>query len=67
MHWRLLIKEFGPELLYISKVKNIIAYVLSHMEINEKEFSVNAFALNEDKDNHYPLTLKELAAEHANI
>ena len=46
MRWRLLIKEYGPELCYIKGKDNIVADVLSRYDMKEQEFSVDAFAFN---------------------
>ena len=35
MRWRLLIEEFGPELVYIKGEKNIVADALSRLQFNE--------------------------------
>ena len=37
MRWRLLIEEFGPELVYLQGKKNIVADALSRLEIEESE------------------------------
>ena len=37
MRWRLILEEFGPELIYIQGDKNIVADALSRLEIAEKE------------------------------
>ncbi len=56
---RLIIEEFGPDLRYIKGKNNIVADVLSRMRLTEKEFSVNAFAFDDqDFPESYPLTFK---------
>ena len=48
MRWRLILEEFGPELLYIKGEKNIVADALSRLSLNETQFhppqSVHAMA-----------------------
>ena len=62
MRWRLLIEEFGPELRYIKGELNIVADVLSRLNIKEEEFSMDAFAFDdEDFPESYPLSYKEIA------
>ena len=60
MRWRLLIEEFGPELHYIKGELNIVADVLSRLELKEEEFSLDAFALDEIEDDDYPLSYPHL-------
>ena len=64
MRWRLLIEEFGPELRYIKGEQNIVADVLSRMNLTKKDFSFDAFAFNdEDFPEAYPLSFKQIAFE----
>ena len=37
MRWRLLIEEFGPELIYLPGVKNVVADCLSRLEYKNKD------------------------------
>ena len=39
MRWRLLLEEFGPELVHIKGSKNIVADALSRLPV--KEFDTN--------------------------
>ena len=55
MRWRLLIEEFGPELRYIKGELNVVADVLSRLDLKEEEFSLDAFALDEVEKDGYPL------------
>ena len=62
MRWRLLIEEFGPELRYIKGELNIVADVLSRLELKEEEFSLDTFAFDDlDFPAEYPLSYKEIA------
>ncbi len=64
MRWRLIIEEFGPELRYIKGEHNIVADVLSRMRLKEEEFSVDAFAFDdEDFPESFPLSYKQIAYE----
>ena len=58
MRWRLLIKEFGPELIYLPGVKNVIADCLSRLEYKNNDKPTDHFALNEEDVNAYPLSYK---------
>ena len=48
MQWRLLLKEFGPKLLYIKGENNIVANALSQLDLSEKDFSPDLFAFDEE-------------------
>jgi len=66
MHWRLLLEEFGPKLMYVKDANNIVADALSRLEIAEEEFSVKAFTnelANEEEEfpTGYPLSYKDIA------
>ena len=63
MRWRLLIEEFGPELHYIKGELNIVADVLSRLELKEEEFSLDAFALDAVEKDGYPLAYPILVRE----
>ena len=64
MRWRLLLEEFGPELHYIKGEDNVVADVLSRMDIQEEDFSVDAFAADDgDMSQEYPLSYREIAHE----
>ena len=55
MRWRLLIEEFGPELIYLEWVKNIVADCLSRLEYKNNDNPTDHFALNEEEVNAYLL------------
>jgi len=64
MRWRLIIEEFGPDLRYIKGEHNIVADVLSRYNLRETEFSLDAFAFDEqDFPEGYPLSFKQIAYE----
>ena len=63
MRWRLLIEEFGPELRYIKGELNVVADVLSRLDLKEEEFSLDAFALDEVEKDGYPLAYSILVRE----
>ena len=60
MRWRLLIEEFGPDLRYIKGKNNIIADVLSRMKIQEEDYSMDAFAIEEGDSEDHPLAYSDL-------
>jgi hypothetical protein len=60
MRWRLIIEEFGSKLTYIKGVNNVVADVLSRMEITEKDFNPEVFA-GETVKQKFPLSYKLLA------
>ena len=37
MRWRLILKEFGPELKYINGENNVVADALSRLNINDNQ------------------------------
>ena len=66
MRWRLLLEEFGPNLIYIKGNDNIVADALSRMRLSEEDFSPEAFALDDDEGEfpeNYPLTYQQLLHE----
>ena len=64
MHWRLLLEEFGPKLLYIKGTNNIVADALSRLNLTEDDFSAEAFAADEsDFPIQYPLSYRQIAFE----
>ena len=72
MRWRLLIEEFGPEFRYIKGEHNIVADVLSRLQLKEEEFSLDAFAIQEEllsteaiPDDSYPLHYRLLVQEQS--
>ena len=58
MCWRLLIKEFGPELHYWPGKKNIVADCLSRLEYDKDDVTPDHFALKKEDINKYPLSYK---------
>ena len=58
MRWRLLIKEFGPELHYWPGKKNIVADCLNRLEYDEDVVTLEHFALKKEDINEYPLSYK---------
>ena len=67
MRWRLLIEEFGPNLIYIKGANNIVADALSRMAMTEEDFSAEAFAGDAEVDfpTEYPLSYPEIAHEQS--
>ena len=62
MHWRLILKEFGPKLIYIKGEQNVVADKLSCMELSEEDFTLDAFtAEDHDFPDDYSLSYKEIA------
>jgi len=66
MGWRLLLGEFGPKLMHVKGVNNIVADALSRLDLAEEEFSAEAFTnelANEEEEfpTGYPLCCKEIA------
>ena len=70
MRWRLLLEEFGPELVYIKGSKNIVADALSRLPLTEdsvqelKTFEevtlYNAEITKQDEFENYPLKYKTI-------
>ena len=59
MHWRLLIEEFGPELIYLPGVNNIVADCLSRLEYNKDSNNImDHFALDKEDVNTYLMSYK---------
>ena len=52
MRWRLLIEEFGPELIYVPGVNNAVADCLSRLEYNNNDDQTDHFALDEEDLTH---------------
>jgi len=63
MHWRLLPEEFGPKLMHVKGVNDIVADALSGLKTAEEELSAEAFTnelANEEED--FPtLSCEEMA------
>ena len=49
MRWRLLTEECGPELHYIKGKHNIVADLLSQMQLKETELSLEAFTFDDEE------------------
>jgi Integrase zinc binding domain len=72
MRWRLVIKEYGPELKYIKGERNIVADTLScldmssHKSLNSKEtYVAELFGLDSEDipKGAFPLTYKKIMSE----
>ena len=67
MRWRLVLEEYGPELVYIKGENNIVADALSRLRLTEQDFSLEAFPLEHDEvPEEYPLRFEAIAAGQAN-
>ena len=58
MRWRLLIEEFGPELIYLPQVNNVVADCLSRLKYRDNNNKLDHFALDEEAINAYLLSYK---------
>ena len=78
MHWRLILEEYSPELIYVPGDTNVVADVLSRLPLTtdqeqeelppilQNAFMAGASELNslqEVDENHFPLTYKTIAKE----
>jgi hypothetical protein len=68
MQWWLIIKELGPELIYIKGKHNIVADALSWLELTDKDKKINDLgkALNFEEEppiDSFPLTYSCIAHE----
>ena len=66
MQWRLLIEEFGPKLTYIKGENNIVADALSRLRLKEVDFSLEAFAADDETSDFptdFPLSYAQIAHE----
>jgi len=66
MCWRLLLEEFGPQLMCIKGANNIVSDAFSRLDIRGEDFSQDAFdgelkADNEEFPDEFPLSHKEIA------
>ena len=62
--WRLLLEEYGPEIVYIKGIHNTVADAISRLEhtpVEHKEPLNVVFANRSEEDEIYPLTIKEIA------
>ena len=58
MRWRLMIEEFGPELIYLPGVNNLVVDCLSRLKYDNNDNQTDHFALDEEDINAYPLSYK---------
>ena len=66
MRWRLILKEFGPELKYIKGENNVVAEALSRLEMSDNQDILNISELYgyNDKDlpdRAYPIFYHDIA------
>ena len=63
--WRLIIEEYGPEIVYIKGIHNTVADAISRLDytpVKHDEPLQVVFANRSEEDEIYPLTVKEIAA-----
>ena len=65
MRWRLIIKEFGPELKYVKGENNFIARSLFHLDMsdNQEIFKISelyGYYYNDLPDNAYPICYHDI-------
>ena len=58
MHWRLLIQEFGPELIYFPGVNKVVVDCLSRLRYDNNDNKTDHFALDKEDVCEYPLSYK---------
>ena len=58
MHWRLLVEEFSPELIYLSGVNNVVSDCLSRLKYKDNSNITDHFALDKEDVNTYLLSYK---------
>ena len=51
MRWRLLIEGFGPELIYLPGVTNVVTDCLGRLEYDNNDDQTDHFALDEEDVN----------------
>ena len=66
MHWRLRIKEFGPELKYIKGENNVVADALSRLEVSDNKEILNIselYGYNDEgmPDSAYPIRYHDIS------
>ena len=54
MRWRLILKEFGPELKYIKGENNVVANAISRLEISDNQEILNISELYGYDDEDWP-------------
>ena len=64
MRWRLILKEFGPELKYIKGENSVVAKALSRFEMSDNQEILNIsdiYVYNDDDlpDSDYPNSLSQ--------
>ena len=69
MRWRLILKEFGREMIYIKGEKNVVADDLSRLEISDNQVILNISELygynDEDlPDSAYPIRYRNISKAH---
>ena len=65
MHWRLILKEFGPELKYTKGENNVVAEALSRLDMSDNQEILNIYELygyDEDDlpDSAYPICYQDI-------
>ena len=66
MRWRLILKEFGPELKYIKGENNVISDAVSRLEMSDNQDILNIYEIygydDEDMpDSAYPTCYHDIA------
>jgi hypothetical protein len=56
MRWRLVLEEYGPELIYIKRESNVVADALSRLEIDDKREIFNLSESFGFDDSNLPAT-----------
>ena len=69
--WRLILKEFGPELKYIKGENNVVADALYHLEMsdNQEILNISEIYVYDDKDlpyRAYPIHYHDIAKAQKN-
>ena len=65
MRWRVILKEFGPELKYIKGENNVVADALSRLEMSENQETFNIsdlYGYNDEDipDSDYPIRYHDI-------
>ena len=66
IHWRMLIEEYGIEIVYLPGKKNIVADALSRLSFSPSKSTEQLFCLSSADEAMFPLDTK-LIAEHQEI
>ena len=56
MHWKLLLEEFGPKLIYLSGVNNVVVDCLSRLKYKDNNVVTDHFVLDKKDVITYPLS-----------